>query len=92
MFMRFPPCPAMGRPEIGPLWANVEAVFTRERAENGDTPECVPYLRFQAPQIFRVQRIARPPVLGAHPRCVRSSPPSIFPARQPPPPAFESEN
>ena len=78
MFMRFPPCPAMGRPEIGPLWANVEAVFTRERAENGDMPECGPYLRFQAPNIFRVQRIDRTQVLATHRAAVFPTPPAAL--------------
>ncbi len=95
MFMRFPPCPAMGRPEIGPLWASVEAVFTRERAENGDMPECTPYLRFQAPKIFRVKVSTTlrfsPPTQGV---CARRHPQFSPRAgdRLPPPPAFESEN
>ena len=37
-----------------------EARFSRERTENRELPECGPYLRFKAPQIFRVQSIAAP--------------------------------
>ena len=35
----FPLCPAMGRPEIGPLWANLEPVFPASGPNKGDIPE-----------------------------------------------------
>ena len=55
MFMRFAPCPAMGRPEIGPLWATVEPVFPESAPKMGIRPN-VPHICIFRPRTFSASK------------------------------------